>query len=93
MTDFLTKDTSSYARLLFTEALAIADEVAYPIEVEFIAGYGAVVDVPEAIKTAIKQYVLFLYENRGDVAPDSKRGLPIEVETILRKYRIVNTFG
>lgn len=93
VTGVLTKDTPSYARLLFTETLNTADEVAYPLQVTFVAGYGAAVDVPEDIKTAIKQYVLFLYENRGDVAPDGNQGLPVVVASILHAYRIVNTFG
>ena len=93
VTDVLTKDTPSYARLLFTEALASSDEVAYPLQVTFKAGYGNVAAVPEDIKTAIKQTVLFWYENRGDVAPDGNQGLPLVATTILHAYRIVNTFG
>ncbi len=87
------KFSHTYARLLFTEALNIADEVAYPLKVTFNAGYGLAVDVPQDIKTAIKQTVLFWYENRGDVAPDSKQRLPGVTTMILHKYRIVNTFG
>ena len=93
VSDVLTKDTPSYARLLFTETLNTPDEVAYPLQVTFVAGYGAAAAVPEDIKTAIKQYVLFLYENRGDVAPDGNQGLPVVVTSILHAYRIVNTFG
>lgn len=93
VSDVLTKDTPSYARLLFTESLDTADEVAYPLQVTFVAGYGDADDVPDDIKTAIKQYVLFLYENRGDVAPDGNQGLPVVVTSILHAYRIVNTFG
>ena len=89
----LTKDSATYARLLFTEIISGADIVAYPLQVTFKAGYGAIAAVPEDIKTAIKQLVLYLYENRGDVAPDSKKFMPLEVTTILHKYRIVNTFG
>ncbi len=89
----LTKDSATFARLLFTETLDSADEVAYPLVVTFVAGYGDASSVPVDIKTAIKQYVLFLYENRGDVAPDGKQGMPLVVTTILHKYRIVNTFG
>jgi uncharacterized phiE125 gp8 family phage protein len=49
-------------------------------------------DVPEVLVTAVKQQLSFLYENRGDVAPDGNVGMPLEVRSILTKYRILNTF-
>lgn len=88
-----TKNTATYARLLFTESLPSSDVVAYPLQVEFVAGYGAASDVPEDIKTAIKNLVLYLYENRSDIAPDSKAFMPLIVTSILHKYRIVNIFA
>jgi len=93
VTGVLTKNSATYARLLFSETLSTSDDVAYPLQVTFKAGYGAASAVPEDIKTAIKQAVLFWYENRGDVAPDGKQKLPLVATMILHKYRIVNTFG
>lgn len=89
--DYEIEKTSGFGRLRFRE-IPNADDVPYPIQVVFTAGYGAAADVPESIKTAVKQYVAFLYENRGDVAPDGKQGMPLEIRAILTKYRILNTF-
>jgi len=87
---YTVKDTGGFPRLLLTKGIPSVDDVAYPVEVTFTAGYS---DVPEDIKTMIKQYTLFLYENRGDVIPDGKVGFPLEVKMIMKKYRIVNTYG
>lgn len=92
-TDFLTKDESSYARLLITEDMGTLDDVAYPIEVTFVAGYGAAADVPGALKLAIYQYILFLYENRGDAQPDGGRSMPAETIRIAKRFRILHTYG
>ena len=41
------------------------------IEVQFTAGYGAdPTDVPEALRQGLLQMVAFLFENRGDAAPE-----------------------
>ena len=85
------KPKSSYSRLLFTSAPS-ADDTAYPLQVEFIAGYGAASTVPDDLKTAIKEHVSFLYENRGDALPDGGIGIPPQVREKYSKYRIVNTF-
>ena len=97
ISDVLTKDTPSYARLLFTESLDIADVVAYPLQATFVAGYGEAAAVPEDIKLAIKQAVLFWYENRGDVGTDDETPVDFKLPSvsmiILHSYRIKNTFG
>jgi len=89
-TDYVVKNTAGFPRILLTGAIPTVDDVPYPIEVTFTAGYGT---VPEGIKTMIKQLTLFLYENRGDVTPEGEAGLPLEVRAMLKKYRIVNTYG
>ena len=88
-TDYLVKQKDGFSRILFLENY-VFDNVAYPIEIEFTTGYSP---IPENIKTAIKQTVLFWYENRGDVSTDGELSLPRIVMSILRQYRIVNTFG
>ena len=65
------------------------DRVPYPIQLEFTAGYE---EVPAPLLNAIKAHVLFLYENRGDVTPDGKVGIPVEVDMLYRQYRVVGTF-
>ena len=89
-TDYEVRETSGLSRIVFIETPPSADRVIYPFQVEFVAGYSV---VPDDIKTAIKSHVLFMYENRGDVTPDGKVGLPFEVKAIYSRYRIVNTFG
>ena len=62
------------------------------IEVTYVAGYGANrSDIPEAIKTAMLQYIINLYEHRGD---DEGRGLtaPIMVTSLLQPY-VVMRYG
>jgi uncharacterized phiE125 gp8 family phage protein len=89
--DYALKNTATYARILFDE-LSNGDDVPYPLKVVFVSGYGAAVDVPEDIKTALKQHVLFLYENRGDVMPDGMMPIPIEVQMLYNQRKIINTF-
>lgn len=89
--DYEMQRRSAFNRVFFRKTL-ILDKVAYPIKIDFQAGYGDPAAVPEAIKTAVKQMILFLYENRGDVAPEGKIGMPLETKAILGKYRILNTF-
>lgn len=50
-----------------------ADRQFIAYEVDYVAGYGDTpTDIPESIRTAIRQYVAMLYENRevGSVIPD-----------------------
>lgn len=61
------------------------------IEVQFIAGYGtASTDVPQAIRSAILQLALHLYENRGD--SDSLVNQPRIINTLLSPY-VVKRYG
>lgn len=62
------------------------------IEVTYVAGYGSNrSDVPEAIKTAMLQYIINLYEHRGD---DEGRNLnpPMMVTSLLQPY-VVMRYG
>jgi len=90
--DYDVKDTAGFARILFKADLT-ADETAYPLQVVFTAGYGTAADVPDDIKTALMAHIGYFYENRGDVVPDGKIVMPLEVQGIYSKYRILNTFG
>lgn len=90
--DYQVKEMSGFSRILFTE-IPSCDDVPYPLEVNFDAGYATASVVPEGIKTAMKQHILFFYENRGDVMPDGKNTIPKVVKAIYSKFRILNTFG
>lgn len=62
------------------------------LEVTYVAGYGANrSDVPEAIRTAMLQYITNLYEHRGD---DEGRALnaPKMVTSLLQPY-VVMAYG
>jgi len=91
-TDFEIKLGSAFSRLLFEDGVAV-DNIAYPFEIEFVAGYGAAADVPSPIKAAIKVIVCYLYVNRGDCSPCDGISIPSSARAILNQYRIVNTFG
>jgi uncharacterized phiE125 gp8 family phage protein len=93
-TDWKLKDTPTFPRILFLESVDADNNTPYPLQVIFIAGYGAASAVPEDIKTAIKMHVAFLYENRGDTDTEGKIRMPRAVDSIYRTgYRIINTFG
>lgn len=72
---------------------AVTLETKNPIKITWICGYGAAVDVPEGIKTAIKWTVADLYENRGPTVQSMTPGANMTnraVEMILSPYRIWN---
>jgi len=93
--DYNVKETAAFSRVIFSELNNSPDVIPYPWQVDFTAGYGAAADVPEPIKTMIKQYVCFLYTNKGDCADAGGKtgGIPEIVRAIADEYRIVNTFG
>lgn len=93
--DYELKDTSAFPRILFIETGNLSvDKVPYPLEVAFTAGYGDAKDVPDDIKTALLQHVLFLYENPGDVQAEGKLTMPAVTRAIYTgNYRILNTYG
>ncbi len=91
--DYIIKQSSGYSRILFPSPDILDTDLAYPIEIDFTAGYGAAATVPDDIITAIQQTVLFWYENRGDVSTDEKQQIPFVAKQIVKQRRIVATFG
>ena len=67
------------------ETFPTALRVANAIEITYVAGYASAAAVPEAIKTAIKQYVAYLYEHRGDMY-EAKGSVPASLGRILQPY-------
>ncbi len=91
--DWQLKDTNTFPRILFLDNID-CDDVPYPLQVIFIAGYGVATAVPEDIKEALKMHISFLYENRGDTDTEGKIKMPWATESVYRSgYRILNTFG
>lgn len=70
------KQSSAFARIVFNDisVLSGADDIPFPLKVTFTAGYGDENAVPEGINTAIMEYIFFRYANRGDTAPEEKKG-------------------
>ena len=64
---------------------ALSDAPA-PIEVEFDSGFGAVADVPQALKQAILLLVSHWYENREAVG-DNMSKVPMAVDMLIAPYR------
>lgn len=93
--DYAIKKSSAFSRILFHETgnLDVDRDVPFPLEITFDAGYGDAKDVPEDIKIALKQHILFLYENRGDVDTEGKVTMPRITKALYQNYRILNTFG
>lgn len=94
------KKNHGFARLLLNDFNSCLDDVPYPLRVVFVAGYGAVGDVPDDIKLAIMGYVNFLYRNRNDcVDPGacaqvmSMSGFPAIVASIIGGYRIIEVYA
>jgi uncharacterized phiE125 gp8 family phage protein len=63
------------------------------VKITFKTGFGDdATSVPEAIKTAIKAIVAFMYENRGDCGScGDGSGIPIQAKVILRSYKIIQS--
>ena len=60
------------------------------VKITFKTGFGDdPSDVPESIKTAIKMYVSYLYENRGDCDCGTESGFPMSAQVLLKSYKIV----
>lgn len=99
--DYQLKPQYGYDRILFYNNLNVDYEYNYPLRIEFTAGYGVAANVPETIKIAIKQYVNFLYLNRGDCSPVCSKGfvnfqghiIPFEIATLVAKYKIRRVFA
>lgn len=58
--------------------------VAHRVEVIYVAGYGAAVDVPEVIKQGILEHIAQMYENRGEVT-----ALPVSARSLYSKHKVV----
>lgn len=95
---YLLQKKQGYSRILFNQygrstsrSFTYQDDVAYPIRVDFVAGYTAD-NIPDLLKHSLLEHVLFLYENRGDVVPDGKVYIPVEVSAAYRQFKVIGRF-
>ena len=86
-TQYLVKRSSGFTRIWFTDTIDYDRNVPYPIKVSFKAGYGDETKVPDDIKTAIKAYAAYMYENRGDIETGKSRLIPDDVKRYLAPGR------
>ena len=62
--------------------------VANAVKITYVAGYGAsATDVPEALRTGIREHISYMYENRGDDA--LTRDIPVIAKQLYQPYRIL----
>ena len=72
-------------------ALPAPGRLAAGIELDVTVGYGdAAVDVPEALRQAIRMLVAHWYENRGLVAAGTTTVLPSTVAALIAPYRVLS---
>ena len=91
-TDYLVDNAPTFGKVLLPNGESWPNETLYPVHpvrVEYVAGYGLAVAVPEYIKAAIKLIVGNWYENREAVLPHHIRAteLPIGVQSLLWQER------
>lgn len=64
-------------------------DVRYPVKITITAGFGAAEDVAEGLKVAIKMMVGHWYDNREPVVMGSVAELPMAVNALLARYRVM----
>lgn len=89
--DYNMQEEHGFSRIIFTATDESPDDIPYPYQVEFVAGYGAASAVPEPIKTAILETICYWHKNRGDCGEGSE--IPGIAKGILGEFRILNTYG
>lgn len=94
------KHNHGFSRILFPSFDTSLDDIPYPLQIVFVAGYGDADAVPEQIKTAILQYVNFLYRNRGDCLDtgacgvlNQSGGIPPLIKSLVSTFRIIEVFA
>ncbi len=78
------------------QTFELSEDEDFPIEVDFRAGYshqGPInfpeIAMPSAVRTAVKQHVAYMFENRGDIGDDTNgEGIPAIVKRSLQPLRL-----
>ena len=76
------------------ETFPTALRVANAIEIEYVAGYGSISQIPEPIKVGMLQHIAFMYEQRGDMGDYlNARTFPPMVKGLYAPYVIHGGLG
>ncbi len=62
----------------------------FDVQVDFVAGYGAAVDVPSRVKSAVIAAVGDRLENRENSAPSDRYEVPMSSKALVAKDRMAN---
>lgn len=71
------------------------EDVDYPVEIDFRAGYSnapandPLILLPPSVRIGIQQHCSFMFENRGDVGTDEESGVPQIVKNSYAPIKIV----
>jgi uncharacterized phiE125 gp8 family phage protein len=86
-------DLGASALIFAPWALPAPGQIAAGIELDVTVGYGdAAIDVPQALRQAIRMLVSHWYDNRGVVAPGTTQAvaMPETVAALLAPYRVLS---
>ena len=93
---YLSNSWSFRARIVLRngETFPTALRVANAIEIEYVAGYGSISQIPEPIKVGMLQHIAFMYEQRGDMGDYlNARTFPPMVKGLYAPYVIHGGLG
>lgn len=71
---------------------SISDDDANPVRVLYVAGYGAIADVPEPIRQVVKLMAAHLYENREASSAQAPSAIPLGFRYLIEPYRFRRIF-
>ena len=76
------------------ETFPTALRLANAIEIEYVAGYSSISQIPEPLKVGMLQHIAFMYEQRGDMGDYlNARTFPPMVKGLYSPYVIHGGFG
>jgi len=76
------------------ESFPLSLRVANAIEVEFVAGYTTISQIPEPLKVGMLQHIAFMYEQRGDMGDYlNARTFPPMIKGLYAPYVIYGGLG
>lgn len=80
---YVVEINDGYSRVYITDGVSYDGTAAFPFKVEYNAG----MEMPDDVKVGVFQLTTRLFFNRGDVGPEDERAVPIELDSVIDKYR------